>query len=129
MNINDNSLNTLISEIILYHSKIGLAICRPCKVACSKNFERHLRRFHKSLTLNERRTILEYIELLPNRQSIEEVNSSYSSTREMDMIEGLPVVSGFKCHKCAFFGLKSTMINHCQKQHRWTANQSNIKVF
>jgi hypothetical protein len=128
MDSNEFLLNKLIDETILYHSEIGLAICRLCQVACSKDFERHLQRDHKTLTLLERQAILNYLKSLPEKRSIEEVNQDYSPAFEVDAIEGLQIVSGFKCNKCTFVGIKSTVIDHCRKQHGWTTSQCNCII-
>ena len=128
MNLNDVLPNKLIDDTILYHSEIGLAICRPCQIACPKSFERHLQRDHKTLTLIERRLILDYLKSLLEKRSIEEVNREYSSAFEVDAIEGLQIISGFKCNKCNFLGIKSTVIHHCRKQHDWITSQCSCIV-
>jgi len=128
MNNDNSSLIQLIEEHVLYHASIGLAICRPCGSAFPHNIERHLRRFHGSLSLQERRALVSHLDSLPGRRPIEQITMEYSSDNEVDAIEGLPITTGCKCNCCGLLSSISTMEKHC-KEHDHNNDQRNIKTY
>ena len=125
----DSSSNVLIKDILIYYSHIGLAVCQRCQVAFPNNLERHFREYHKSLSLANRQELVQHIELLPGRRSVEEVNSEFSRYREVEMIRGLPIIKGLKCRECLFLGTDAMVIKHCQKDHSWSSTQGNSQFF
>ena len=54
-------------EAIVYHSDLGLAICKQCQVAFLTQVERHFRKYHKSMDISKRKELERYIDSLSGR--------------------------------------------------------------
>ena len=121
----ENNKN-LIDELILYHSTSGLVICRPCKSAMPDDIQRHLRDFHKTLTSAERVAIIKHLNSIAGRRSVKQVTMDYVYNFEVEAIDGLSIISGFKCIRCGLLGAKSTIKRHCEVKHNWTTTQGNM---
>jgi hypothetical protein len=117
---------TFIDELILYHSITGLVICRLCKSAMPDDIQRHLQDFHNTLTPPEKIAVVHHLNSLLERRSIKQITTEYVYNVEVEAIEGLPIISGFKCERCGLLGAKSTIKKHCEMNHAWTTSQSNI---
>jgi len=124
---NDNlaSLKKLVNELIIYHQDHGLAICQPCQVAFPKDIERHLLEHHNALPLVDRKAVLNHIQSLPGKRSIEAINAELSTEREIDAIYGLKIVEVWKCNECGLLGADTTVERHC-RDHGWITGQGNI---
>jgi len=127
MTDNSISLQTLMDELVIYHSDLGLAICKQCQVAFSAHVNRHFREYHPSIDIVRRKALQQHIESLPGRRSMEEVNSELSKYNEVEMLNGLPVVDGLKCQECLFLGTDPIVIKHCQKEHGWINTKGTLE--
>jgi len=121
-----NLLNKLVNDLIIYHQDLGLAICQPCGIAFPTNFERHLSEHHKTLKHSERQALMNYILSLPNRRTLEQINSTISAEVEREAIHGLPIQKISKCIECGFLGADSTVEKHCRSHNR-ILRQSNCQ--
>jgi Orsellinic acid/F9775 biosynthesis cluster protein D len=121
------TFNNLVKDLVIYHPNLGLAICQPCQVALPNDIERHFSRLHKNLKLAERHALVQYIQSLPRRRSIEQLTSDLSATMEIEEIRGLHTIDGWKCNQCLFLGADSTVEKHC-RDHGWITGQRTYKV-
>ena len=72
----------------------------------------------------ERRALKQQIQSLPNRRSLEEINSDLCIGVEQQTIKGLNIIDGWRCDQCNIFGAEATVIRHC-RDHGWVTGQRN----
>jgi Orsellinic acid/F9775 biosynthesis cluster protein D len=120
----DTAFHKLVNDLIIYHEDIGLAICRPCRIAFPTDPERHLLKYHKTLCLPERQALVHHIQALPERRSFEQIHSDFSTGVERRAIDGLDIIKGWKCNECSVVGAETTVVRHC-RVHGWTSGQRN----
>ena len=125
MNNETNScINKLVQDLVIYHANLGLAICRPCKVGFLLDVELHLSKHHKTLCVSERQALAHYIESLPGRRSLEDINIDLCNGIEIKAIPGLAITEAWKCNQCTMVGAKTTVQKHC-REHTWTIGEGN----
>jgi len=125
MTDDENSLNKLVNDLIIYHQNLGLAICQPCGIAFPTDAERHLTTYHKTLRPSERQAVARYIQTLPEKQSFEYIHSNLSAAVEIEEIKGLSCIEGAKCNRCTFLGAENFVKRHC-RSHGWVVGQRNF---
>ena len=122
-------LPTMLNENILYNEDHQIAICVPCKKGLPDDTRQHFQRNHKDISLATRRIIIEQVENLP-RLPAENVESPLE---EMDAIEGIEIIPGFKCiadDMCnEVSGKLSSIQAHCRDKHGWNKKLRKIFIF
>ena len=112
----------MLDQYIIYNQDFEVLICRICKAAVT-GVHRHFARTHQEIPLEDRQEIDEYVEGLTLR-SVEQVSIP---TREIEAIEGIEIVPGFRCTaelECQeVSGSERMMKSHSRKFHDWITSK------
>jgi hypothetical protein len=114
----------MLDQYIIYNQDFEVLICRICKAAVT-GVHRHFARTHQEISLEDRQEIDEYVEGLILRP-VEQVSIP---TREIEAIEGIEIVHGFRCTaelECReVSGSERMMESHSRNFHDWTTSKGN----
>ena len=106
-------------QYILYLQSLQTIVCQLCHFGIAKGGIRlHFERHHKSIPINERRALEEYIKQF----NVCEIKSVERPSREITAIEGLKIHEGFICmwENCSHLRTTPTsMKQHCFEVHGW----------
>ena len=111
---------------ITYNPDLQIVICIHCQRGLPDNIPRHFSSQHGEIPLKERKEIKQIIKSL-KRCPIKQVPIP---TKEVDAIEGIEIIDGFKCiadDACQeLYGTIDSMIGHCHDKHEWIVQKCNI---
>jgi hypothetical protein len=105
-------------EYIKYLPEFKVVICLACKYSLHsrENVTLHFRRCHRTIELNDRKAIADYID---NLALVEEATDIQLPVDPVEAIPELPIYTdGWKCNECKYFTHKKrAMENHCRDTH------------
>jgi hypothetical protein len=113
-------------EYLLHLPNHQVIICRPCKHALvpgGKSVERHLRKWHKTMEVQDRRELVRYCQGLP----LAIPKRVMAPVQDSQPIQGLALFDGQMCGPCGYVcRSERNMQEHCRGEHRWIKEQGTM---
>lgn len=115
----------MLDEYIIYNADFQVVICRICKTAVTDDVLLHFQRYHGDILLEIRQAIAAHV----NGLNVRSVRDVEIPTGEINAIEGIQIVPGFKCiagSGCQkLCGTARSIEEHCRGAHDWNTTKGN----
>jgi hypothetical protein len=118
----------MLDEYIIYNQHFQVVICQICKTGITDDVLLHFQRYHGDILLEIRQAIGAHV----NGLNVRSVRDVEIPTGEINAIEGIKIVPGFKCiaeSECQkTCGTARSIEKHCRNAHDWNTAKGNANT-